>query len=344
MDEAVTTIELLLNYLKDLEKYEFLREHDERFESLRGTVSKRASKLKAPLNVISKRLYDIAENTFFIIELFRYKFYFLAKGIVHSLETENPLSLANNTRSLFEQVAVFSYCTSSVETMLGELKGQGSIQKIDEILRKTEVILKRTYSGKGKKLASSKDDEAIHVNTAIEVLAKELLDAVDVYDYLCEFVHPNYGNNLLVSSGELGRGKIKAQDKSAYQTQKIMECSRALVIYLAEKSMYQASLTWRIYHLVEICFQSGAKITNIFSEKKASPSGDGKSQETAFYFKNARTSQEAQKLSYEYLSEIGYDINLINKRIGGVEGEYIYDVWRKQGGDIWFKIPFYKGI
>ena len=105
-----------------------------------------------------------------------------------------------------------------------------------------------------------------------------------------------------------------------------------------------AVLARRIHHLVELCFQKKTKIENIFSEKEPIPIGDGKSKETAFYFKNARTSQEAQKLSYQYLDSIDYDICLTKKSIGGISDGYIYDVWKDKDGDIWFKIPIYEGL
>lgn len=81
-----------------------------------------------------------------------------------------------------------------------------------------------------------------------------------------------------------------------------------------------------------------------FSEIKPVVSGDGKSKETAFHFKKARTSQEAMKLSYQYLKEIGYKVNLTDKQNGGVEDGHAFDVWKTNVGTIWFKIPFFEGF
>lgn len=344
MTRIKATIDILEKYIKEQEEQEFLRDHDQRFSELRESVKKRAKKLNPPLNVVSVRLYHIAESTFFIVQLFQYKFYYLAKGIVHSIETENPLSLANNTRSLLEQVAVFIYCMNAVKKMADDLKDQGTITKINEILTKAETIINRTYSGEGKKRAKNKEGEAIHVHAAIESLGEEILDIVEIYDYLCEFVHPNYGSNLLVSSGILGNGKIKVKDNTDKNVNNLIGCSYSLYHYVGSKHMYYPAITWNIYHLVELCLRKGAKITNIFSTKEVIPIGDGKSQETAFFFKNARSSQEAQKMSYQYLQEIGYEICLSKKRIGGISDGFIYDAWKSNDRDIWFKIPVYRGI
>ncbi|MFT5923751.1 MAG: hypothetical protein ACI9LE_000737 [Paraglaciecola sp.] len=80
------------------------------------------------------------------------------------------------------------------------------------------------------------------------------------------------------------------------------------------------------------------------SEKMSTLSGDGKSKETAFYFKKARTSQEAMKLSYQYLKEVGYEVNLEDKQNGGVEDGHAFHIWITHLGTIWFKIPFFEGF
>ena len=85
-------------------------------------------------------------------------------------------------------------------------------------------------------------------------------------------------------------------------------------------------------------------MSNVFSEKKTAVIGDGKSKETAFHFKKARTSQEAMKLCYQYLKEIGYKVKLENRQNGGVENAYAFYFWETNLGTIWFKIPFFQGF
>jgi hypothetical protein len=81
-----------------------------------------------------------------------------------------------------------------------------------------------------------------------------------------------------------------------------------------------------------------------FSEIRPVASGDGKSKETAFHFKKVRTSLEAMKLSYQYLNEIGYKVNLADKQNGGVEDGHAFHIWKTNLGTIWFKIPFFEGF
>jgi hypothetical protein len=345
MDKADLVLAFLGEYVTEAEKHEFLRDHDSRFEGLRTVVKNKSENLRAPLNVISKRLYYVADHSFYCVELFKYKYYLLAKGMLSALETNNPLSLANNCRSLLEQVATLTYCMDAVEEMLDGLKDQGSPEKIDKIISKAELVLQRTYAGKGKTKDSTKDSEAIHVNTAIKALTLKALDASDSYDYLCEFVHPNFGNNYLISAGELGKGKIGSRENSDETIIKIASIAVGLLDFSAKiNGTLYPGLTWRAHNHVEICFQKGAKITNVFSSKKPVPEGDGKTKETAFFFKNARTGQESMALSYQYLSECGYDVHPSNRVNGGVGGGHVYDVWSTKDGVIWFKVPFYLGL
>ena len=85
-------------------------------------------------------------------------------------------------------------------------------------------------------------------------------------------------------------------------------------------------------------------MSNDLPEKTSITSGDGKSKGTAFHFKKARTSQEAMKLSYQYLEEIGYKVNLADKQNGGVEDGHAFHIWNTHVGAIWFKIPFFEGF
>ena len=349
MGVAENIIITLEDYISRAEQDEFLRDHDSRFFGLRASVRNKSAKLKPPLNVIAPRLYYIADHSFYCIELFKYKYYLLAKAMLHGFNEENPLSLANNCRSLLEQVATLSYCMQAVQTMLDGLKDQGAIEKIDVVLSKAEKILQRTYAGEGKKKNSAKQFEAIHVHTAIDELDKRLKDSISSYDYLCEFVHPNFGNNILVSSGVLGKGKIRSRSNSDENIIKIASIGVALLVFNNESvGVLYPTLTWRTHHLVELCFTRGAKVVNVFSTKKPLPEGDGLSKETAFFFKNARTAQESMGLSYQYLVDNGHSVsplNRFNEGIAQIDGKtYVYDRWKMKFRDIWFKTPVYKGI
>ncbi len=351
LNDIESIIAAFREFIEIAEKNDFIRDHDARFTNLRSSIKNKSSRLKPPLNVIAPKLYYIADHSFYCIELFEYKYYLLVKAMLNGIIENNPLSLANNCRSLLEQVATLACCMKAVEKMLDELKGQGDLEKINRIISNAELMLHRTYSGKGGKNLDKEDLKAIHVNTAIKALEDSVKDASDAYDYLCEFVHPNHGNNLLVSTGEIGKGKIGSRSNSDAIILKISKIGLNLLLFnKTHNEIKYPSLTWETHHLVELCFTRGAKITNVFSKKMAMPEGDGKTKETAFFFKKARTSQEAMKLTYDYLIEHGYNPNPTDGRRvnGGVTTEegkiYLYDKWTTVDGPIWFKIQSYSGI
>ncbi|WP_154204473.1 hypothetical protein [Vibrio alginolyticus] len=338
---------LLKSYIEDIGSNDSLRDHDRRFGEHSNQLEKRFKKLTPPLNVISKRLYKISKDAFYLIELFDYKIYLLAKGVLSSIETKNPLTLANNTRAIMEQMAVYHHCMSSINDMLNNLKDQGSLEKINTIIEKCEKTLHRAYSGQGKAYA---DDgaKAIHINEAIKSLSNEVNDAPKVYDYLCEFVHPNYGGNLLVSSGDLGKGIIGSKKLEDKNIEKMLNVICSVIEHLGFKKLVNPTLTWQLEHYVELCFIPKAKLSSIFSVKKAVPVGDGKTIKTAFLFKNARTSQEAMQLMYKYLTDIGYEPNLNDRhQVGDVESiksGYHIDCWETDKGKLYFKTMRYNGL
>jgi hypothetical protein len=110
------------------------------------------------------------------------------------------------------------------------------------------------------------------------------------------------------------------------------------MIYLKDETPGHLSSPLRIQSLIDLCFAKGAKIQNVFFVKKATPSGDGKSKETALFFPKARTPQEAIKLTYEFFEANEYNLTG-NKEIGGVENGFIYDVHSTDKGKVWVKIP-----
>lgn len=338
---------LLKSFIEDIENNDSLRDHDKRFGAQSKRLKLEFKKITPPLNVISERLYTISKNTFYLIELFDYKIYLLAKGILNSIETSNPLTLANNTRAIIEQMAVYHYCIYSIGDMLESLKDQGVLVKISEIMGKCEKILQRTYAGQGKSYAED-GAKAIHVNEAIKSLSTEIKDALEVYDYLCEFVHPNYGSNILVSSGDLGNGIIAARRLEDKNVENMLNIICSVLEHLNVKKIINPTVTWQLEHYVELCMMRKATLGGIFAVKKAIPIGDGKSIKDAYFFKNARTSQEGMQLMYQYLSDIGYKINPQDRQqvidIESLSLGYHIDLWDTPLGKMYFKTKRYVGV
>ena len=144
----------------------------------------------------------------------------------------------------------------------------------------------------------------------IDVLSKDYEKLEYVYNELCEFVHPNHGSNALVSSGTLGEGILSLPmsfyiSEMTFARVAVEKCSILYFDYQISASKHLISLDSRI----QIASRQNAKATQIFSEK-SSHDGDGKTKETAIFFKKARTHFEAMELVYSYLAKGGISVGM----------------------------------
>ena len=169
-------------------------------------------------------------------------------------------------------------------------------------------------------------------------MKKRVGDITDVYDYLCEYVHPNHGSNTLVARGEIGRGELEP-DASHLANVLDRMCGYCVCAIKAvqELELEGAITCMLVSDLSKRAVKRGATVRNVFAKRPAKPEGDGKSKETAFHFPRARTPQEAIGMIYEYLESEGIEVP--RQEIGAVEGGFIYDVFPTRAGRIWFKIP-----
>jgi broad specificity phosphatase PhoE len=67
--------------------------------------------------------------------------------------------------------------------------------------------------------------------------------------------------------------------------------------------------------------------------------GDGKSQQTAIFFTDAKSHMAHLALQYQFIRENGIEVVGLRYNSGG-DGQHIYDVWPTREGGLWFKVPF----
>jgi hypothetical protein len=132
-----------------------------------------------------------------------------------------------------------------------------------------------------------------------------------------------------------------------------MKISNSLIVsFIDETTMEAPLIVWKLHNHVEICLKNGSRVENIFSKKNANPIESGDSIETAFYFKNARTSQEALSLMYKYLNNKGYDptelqrTQVINKESSQlIKQGFLIDEWiLPDGKKVYFKTKQFVGL
>ncbi len=337
---ATEALELLLKDFCERKKwYSAICDYDDSMTQMRRKYRQQIENITDPLKSIAEDLFEIADQTFFLFQVIEWKIDYLAEGLLHSIQSKNPLSLAINTRSLVEHIATIAWVGSKVNQLEESLRGQQSETIINKELERGKNFLNQAYYGGNPKVAGEKKIKPIHVNDSLKVLSKEITNIEEIYDFLCEYVHPNYGSNLLVSTGNLASGKLNPPEEFHRETlDKLRRICSYCMLYLRDEVTGHLSSPIRIQALIDRCFTRGVKLQNVFAIKEAKPIGDGKSKATAYYFPKARTPQEAIQLTYQYLQSEGYDLSGL-KEIDGVEDGYIYDVHHTDKGKIWVKIP-----
>jgi len=158
------------------------------------------------LRSVAQRLFKISTDALFLREVCEWKITYIAEALLHAIENRNHLSLANNTRALIEYVAALVFIFDSLAKLRDSLQGQSNETTINDTIDRTELILQRAYYGtrpKGKERIF-----APYVSECLAAWKNYIKNIEEVYDFICEYVHPNYGSNLLVSTGQLGKGRL----------------------------------------------------------------------------------------------------------------------------------------
>ena len=340
---AIATTEALTRILREFREernqFKVFEDFDLAISGMQESVDRDLATTPEPLRTIASRLFRIARDECFLIQVCEWKIHYVADALLHAIESHNPVSLANNARALIEHFAALTFIAVSCENLVTALDGQGSEEKINQAIAKTEQTLKRCYYGKSPK-GSDKTEAAPHIESeCLAALEKFIFNIRVIYGFLCEFVHPNYGSHLLVSTGQLGAGRLNPPpDFHQKEIEGISRCCLMAMFFLRDQAIPFGAGPMRLGDLVSRCFSNGSKITNVFAKKGAVPKGDGQSRESAFYFPKARTSYEAIELTYRYLAESGIEVTG-SKEIGGISDGHIFDVFPTSHGRLWFKIP-----
>jgi hypothetical protein len=338
--EAATL--LLREYCEHREHFRMFDDFDCAMAVMQASVDNNLGQTGEPLKTVAQRLFKISRDAFFLIQVCEWKIAYLAEASLHAIETRNHLSLANNTRALIEHVAALVFILDSLGKLTNSLQGQGSEKKINEAIGKTELILQRAYYGTSPK-GKDKAETAPHIESECLVAFEKHVQGIrEVYDFLCEYVHPNHGSNLLVSTGQLGKGRLNPPPEFHNDTiDRICRYCSLTMLFLRDQAVSSSANLVHLKDFVDRCFTKGAKISNAFSKKSASPEGDGLSKETAYFFPKARTPLEAIELTKQFFEESGIELTG-ERRLGAVGEGFAYDIYSTSRGVLWFKIPMIK--
>lgn len=259
--------------------------------------------------------------------------------ICYSTEAKNAVALAQGARSLIEHVAIQAEIARAVNQLADRIKGQTEGSKIHEALSRAEDFLSRCYFGKSPKVEPNKLQQALHINDCIDTLEAESPGISEVYAFLCEFVHPNYGSNSLVSSMDL-KMQINSIviDMNRAEVQKMADIVlNTLAASEALENKGHASVALLGFYAQRFT-QSNSGIYNIFAVRKIRPTGDGKAKDTAFFFPATRDAKESFELWALYLENRKIRIN--SHHPVAMEGNSAYDLYETSQGQLWHRIEY----
>lgn len=289
---------------------------------------------KKPTSEIAWLMYELTRDHFYLMRVSTLKLEQIARGILWALNEGNVTVHIALARSLLEHVAAMAFHTRRLSGVHDDLAKRTNTLR-DAIINQYQFV-KKLYYGESPKNPKAKIAQ-FHVDDFRAVLRKDYPEEATTYDRLCEFVHPNYGSNLLVSSGILGAGAL-ARPASDYANELALTNSCiSSCLTLADRYQYDISCFLIILDSrIEIASLPNERVTTIFSEKGLTHQGDGKSKATAILFTKPRTRGEAVAMIYRFLN--GKNLRPIGpKTLAAVEHGFAFDVFPTASGQVWFK-------
>lgn len=285
----------------------------------------------ADVKEVACALFELLKDNIFLARVMGNKLAAIGDGIVFAKTNQNPTVHVSLARAFLEHAASVAYHAEILEKCVDGFKAIKNLDQLKSAFSKNHKIFRQIYYGS----TIDADKNFVHVNDMIKALEKKLPGIRQSYDNLCDFVHPNFGSNKLVSSGELGSGKLYASHElikfEQDEADRIIEdCACAV----RELQLRLAAGMVEINSRLNISLYPNVTISKVFSEKKTHV-GKGKTKEDAIFFHNARTHTEAMKALYEYLAK--RKLMRISAEIDAVEGDVMYERVITDRGMLWVK-------
>lgn len=269
------------------------------------------------------------------------KLKYIYQGANSCFREENYIGLAYFARAALEHIGTYAYLVQETDNAVMGLRNQSSEEKIHSLLKKLSNTYAVSYYGSSDpNVKPSQKLKPINVYSGLNALScyfegdtddysalfhqkitrEEIIFSYGIdyepvstknpvhtdYDFLCNFVHPNFGSNYLISSGKINEGHIDLKDNSHSYNLAVLflkKCLRYWVYYdqkLWNKSAV-AHMHLSAWHARS--FVKGAKLQRLFTEKSFKCVGSGESIESAITFPMARDMIEEMQMYYEMLEK-----------------------------------------
>lgn len=270
------------------------------------------------------------------------KLKYLSSANIYALNHNNFLVLASNCRNIIEQIAALVYQIRKGNECIDSLQKVTNTTEVRKAITDYQDTLNKVFYG----TRFFKQDglvDAINVLTLIDkYLTKELGEVRRFYDFLSDFVHPNFGSNILVTSGVLAAGVVDPPYEEKKEIVKqVLNGTQTLYTFLDEKIINFSKIGIQLEDYLAKVLNRDLTFGQIFSNNDISFTGDGKSKETAIFFLKAITHMDYVKFQYEFIAKNlqtkGDDI--LGQSIGDIDSDFVYDIISTTKGNVWFKTP-----
>jgi hypothetical protein len=311
---------------------DFLNDFDIAMQGRERRLPARGS--AAPNTELAWSLYELARSHFFMLRVACLKLAQLAKGIKWAITAGNPMVQISLTRSLLEHTAALAFQLEKLAGLEEDLSKQDYLTKLQDAVRRHQSTVEKLYFGDRSPDRGTTKQKHFHVNDYRKVLRKDYPDEEQVYDALCDFVHPNFGSNSLVSSGTLGKGSLdRPYGEYEAEIKFASTCTRRCLQLADEYETYGSALLIKFDSRIEIAGNPSERPSAVFSQKGLAHTGDGKTKDTAVCFVKARTHQEAIEMFYRFLAS--QNMTLRSRAIAVVEGGFLFEEVQTDKGVLW---------
>ncbi|MBT3492487.1 MAG: hypothetical protein HN461_09390 [Rhodospirillaceae bacterium] len=232
-----------------------------------------------------------------------------------------------------------AYLLNELKSLDEKLGRQHETEKINAMLGAFSKKVEKLYYGTGYFEHATRSLKPIHINELVKSFGNDITDEKKKYAYLCDFVHPNLGVNLLISDGGLGQGRVEPdQTIVSSLIGYILELDGDMARFTdGKEAEFFDFLVFRMKYYCDELLIGSSNINNIFSRNiKKGISGTGVSSKDPITFSNVKSYSQYINALLQFLEDKEID-PLTRRGEYGAKGNN-FDVYKKNGRDVWILI------
>ncbi|HYX33479.1 MAG TPA: hypothetical protein VE954_10225 [Oligoflexus sp.] len=268
----------------------------------------------------------------------------LAVSGIGALERQELLVLAFVARAIIEHSGTAAHLVQIAKKRYNDALKNPSKKSIEQNFKLLEKKMNQFFLGSS---TTGSTVSPIHVNDGIADLEKEAPGTKNMYDELCDFVHPNYGANSVVCAGNsiddvlldncLAERVAPIRDKLYSFTLKAFSAAQNQDLILLSMCVLIEDLAERLIH------PTSKSPNSAFADKKMVVKFDGKTPETALLFEKARTWGEVIDELNKFLEKNGMEKR--GRMAHGIVDGRMVDCYETNKGPLYVSMPLLaKGV